>query len=151
MLRLECERVLRLGLVLGLGLGLGGSIAGRRSTGGCLARVPTCAQGPDHHVDTFGGEHDEHQADTGRDPVVFTEGEIHDAHAENRPHRDEQGLADPERQATDEKTEHPAITPEQDHIRRDGSHNSGRAQGSVTARDTTRDTGPTGLGTIRVV
>jgi hypothetical protein len=33
---------------------------------------------------------------------VIADGEIHEADAENRPDRDEQGLADPERQDTKE-------------------------------------------------
>jgi hypothetical protein len=80
-------------------------------------------------VDAYGGEHEEHHTETGRDPIVIADGEIHDAYAENRPDRDEQGLADPERQEAQEETEHPAISPGQDHIRHDGSHSSGHVQG----------------------
>ncbi|MGW4136557.1 hypothetical protein ACWELV_07165 [Streptomyces mirabilis] len=80
-------------------------------------------------MDAYCGEHEEHHAETGRDPIVIADSEIHDAYAENGPDRDEQGLADPERQETEEETEHPAISPGQDHIRHDGSHSSGHAQG----------------------
>ncbi|WP_078631907.1 hypothetical protein [Streptomyces resistomycificus] len=78
-----------LSLNLGLYLGLGGSIDRRPVRGGCRKRVPACAQGPDHRVDAYRGEHEEHHAETGRDPVVIADGEIHDAYAENGPDRDE--------------------------------------------------------------
>ncbi|MPY60880.1 hypothetical protein FNH08_28160 [Streptomyces spongiae] len=122
---------LDLGLDLGLGLdlSLGGSIERRPVRGGRRTRVPAGAQGPDHHVDAYRGEHEEHHAETGRDPVVIVDGEIHDAYAENGPDRDEQGLADPERQETQEETEHPVISPGQAHIRRGGGHSSGHVQG----------------------
>ncbi|MEU9954362.1 hypothetical protein [Streptomyces sp. NPDC050982] len=76
-------------------------------------------------MDAYCGEHEEHRAETGRDPIVIAHGEIRDAYAENGPDRDEEGFADPERQETEEETEHPVISPGQDHIRRGGSHNSG--------------------------
>ncbi|WAU86671.1 hypothetical protein O1Q96_20715 [Streptomyces sp. Qhu-G9] len=80
-------------------------------------------------MDAHCGEHEEHHAETGRNPVVIADGEIHDAYAEDGSDRDEQRLADPERQETEKETEHPAISPGQDHIRRGGGHNSGYAQG----------------------
>jgi hypothetical protein len=79
-------------------------------------------------VDAYCGEHEKHHAKTRRDPIVIVDGEIHDAYAENGPDRDEQGLADPERQEAEKETEHPAISPRQDHIRRGGSHSSGYVQ-----------------------
>ncbi|MGK5691975.1 hypothetical protein ACSNOJ_03515 [Streptomyces sp. URMC 128] len=113
---------------MGLGLDWSGSIDRRPVCGGCRNRVPACAQGPDHRVEAYDGEHEEHHAETGRDPIVIADGEIHDAYAENGPDRDEQRLADPEGQETQEETEHSVISPGHDNIRRGGSHSSGRGQ-----------------------
>ncbi|WP_404795735.1 hypothetical protein [Streptomyces tendae] len=76
-------------------------------------------------MDADRGEHQEHQADRGRHPFAVAVGEVRDAHAEDGPDQDEQGLADPEGQQADEETQHPAIPPGQDHNCCDGSHNSG--------------------------
>ncbi|MFF1476711.1 hypothetical protein ACFVYD_03865 [Streptomyces sp. NPDC058301] len=62
-------------------------------------------------MDAYRSEHEEHHAETSRDLIVVADGEIYEACAEDGPTRDEQWLAHPERQETQQETEHPVISP----------------------------------------
>ncbi|MEU1095778.1 hypothetical protein, partial [Streptomyces sp. NPDC005877] len=75
------------------------------------ARVAACAQGTAHRVDAYRGEHEEHRTEPRHDRVLVAAGEMHEAYAENGPEHDEQRLADPVREETEEETEHLVISP----------------------------------------
>lgn len=52
--------------------------------GGRRGPVPACAEGPDHRVDAYRGEQQEHHADRGCRRFAVAEGEVQDAYAEIR-------------------------------------------------------------------
>ncbi|MFC7914856.1 hypothetical protein [Streptomyces sp. NPDC057386] len=66
----------------------------------------------DHHVHTYGGEHEEDGADGCQGPVAVADGHAGDAQSEHGPDHDQERLAHPEGQQPDEETEHPVITTE---------------------------------------
>ncbi|MEY9815824.1 hypothetical protein RKD21_006081 [Streptomyces albogriseolus] len=75
------------------------------------SRAAAGAQGTHDHAHTQRRPQQEHRADDRRHPsLAVDESHVEDAYAEHRPDEDEQRLADPEGEETDEVTEHPVIT-----------------------------------------